>query len=88
MFLGDADVGKTCLAKLFVDRNVVDQTTNTIGFDHHVKEIELEGGIAVKVSKFIIHCKFDTIFTCAANQHLPHYIQIEHISVGLLRSPN
>ena len=53
VFLGDSDVGKTCLAKLFVDRNVVDQTTNTIGFDHHVKEIELEGGIAVKVCQYI-----------------------------------
>ena len=50
VFLGDANVGKTCLAKLFVERRVVDQTTNTIGFDHHVKEIEVEGGIRVKVS--------------------------------------
>lgn len=49
VFLGDANVGKTCLAKLFVERRVLDQSTNTIGFDHHVKEIEVEGGVKVKV---------------------------------------
>lgn len=43
-------MGKTCLAKLIVDRQVVEQTTNTIGFDHHTKEMELEEGIPVNVS--------------------------------------
>ena len=50
VFLGDSNVGKTCLAKLIVDRQVVEQTTNTIGFDHHTKEMELEEGIPVNVS--------------------------------------
>lgn len=49
MFLGDSNVGKTCLAKLYVEGKVVEQTTNTIGFDHHVKEVELKEGMAVKV---------------------------------------
>ncbi len=50
VFLGDSHVGKTCLARLFVEGVVVvDQTTNTIGFDHHAKEIQLHEDAAVKV---------------------------------------
>lgn len=49
VFLGDSNVGKTCLAKLYVEGKVVEQSTNTIGFDHHVKEIEPEDGMPVKV---------------------------------------
>lgn len=49
VFLGDSNVGKTCLAKLYVEGQVVQQSTNTIGFDHHVKEVELEEGMAAKV---------------------------------------
>ena len=43
-------MGKTCLAKMFVERQVLEQSCNTIGFDHHVREIEVEEGIHVKVS--------------------------------------
>ena len=49
VFLGDSNVGKTCLAKLYVDRAVHEQSTNTIGFDHHVKEVETEEGESIKV---------------------------------------
>ena len=51
VFLGNSNVGKTCLAKLIVDRKIADQTTNTIGFDHHTKSLELEEGIPVNVCK-------------------------------------
>lgn len=51
VFLGDPNVGKTCLAHMFVDREVLEQSTNTIGFDHHLKQVELEDDVQVKVSK-------------------------------------
>ncbi len=57
VFLGDSNVGKTCLAKLFVERRVLDHSTNTIGFDHHVKEIEIDGGVKVKV-RFTAYVRF------------------------------
>ena len=49
VFLGDSNVGKTCLAKLIVERQIVEQTTNTIGFDHHTKQMQLEEGMPVNV---------------------------------------
>lgn len=49
VFLGDSHVGKTCLARLFVEGVVVDHSTNTIGFDHHVKELQIREDAAVKV---------------------------------------
>lgn len=49
VFLGDSSVGKTCLAKLYVEGQVLDHSTNTIGFDHFVKEVEPEEGMAMKV---------------------------------------
>ena len=49
VFLGDPNVGKTCLARMFVDRAVLEQSCNTIGFDHHVKQVEVEEGLQVKV---------------------------------------
>ena len=49
VFLGDSNVGKTCLARMFVDREVLEQSCNTIGFDHHVRQIEVEEDIFVKV---------------------------------------
>ena len=51
VFLGDSNVGKTCLAKLFVEGVVVDQSTNTIGFDHHVKELQVSEQTTVKVRR-------------------------------------
>ena len=50
VFLGDSSVGKTCMAKLFVNREVESGTANTIGFDHHVKDLELDEDVTVKVS--------------------------------------
>lgn len=49
VFLGDSNVGKTCLARLFIEGQVAEHSTNTIGFDHHIKEMELEDGISVKL---------------------------------------
>lgn len=49
VFLGDSNVGKTCLARMFVDKEVLEQSCNTIGFDHHVRQMELEEGVYVKV---------------------------------------
>lgn len=49
LFLGDSSVGKTCLAKLFVEQQVVKSSTNTIGFDHLLKEVELKDGVSVQV---------------------------------------
>ena len=49
VFLGDSSVGKTCLARLFIECEVVEHSMNTIGFDEYVKELELEDGIPVKV---------------------------------------
>ena len=53
MFLGDPNVGKTCLARMFVDRHVLEESTNTIGFDHHMKEVEVEEGMCVKVRQCV-----------------------------------
>ena len=50
VFLGDSNVGKTCLAKLYVEGEVVQATTHTIGFDHHVKELEIEENLPIKVA--------------------------------------
>ena len=49
VFLGDSNVGKTCLAKMFVEGRVLEQTTNTIGFDHHTKEVLIAEDRPVKV---------------------------------------
>lgn len=43
-------MGKTCLAKLFVEREILQHSTNTIGFDHHVREVEIDNDVTVKVS--------------------------------------
>lgn len=53
VFLGDSSVGKTCVAKLYVNRQVESNTSNTIGFDHHVRDLELEGDVTVKVSLLV-----------------------------------
>ena len=53
MFLGDPNVGKTCLARMFVDRHVLEESTNTIGFDHHMKEVEVGEGMCVKVRQCV-----------------------------------
>ena len=52
VFLGDSNVGKTCIARLFVHGEVAESTTNTIGFDHHVKEMDIEDGLSVKVNMY------------------------------------
>ena len=49
VFLGDSNVGKTCLARMIVDRAVLEKSSNTVGFDHHMKQVEVEEGIHVKV---------------------------------------
>ena len=49
VFLGDSSVGKTCLAKLFVDNYVLESPVSTIGFDPHEKEVLTEEDVAVKV---------------------------------------
>ena len=54
VFLGDSHVGKTCLARLFVEGVVVEQCTNTIGFDHHVREIHIQENLSVKVGLFLL----------------------------------
>ena len=51
VFLGDSGVGKTCLAKLYVEQQVVTSSTSTIGFDHLIKDVELENGLTVKVGR-------------------------------------
>ena len=44
VLLGDASVGKTCLAKFIVHRRVfADQMQATIGFDHHIKQMIVNG---------------------------------------------
>ena len=65
VFLGDSHVGKTCLARLFVEGKVVEQTTNTIGFDHHVREMHIRDSVPVKVGTVdyevgMVHCKVGT----------------------------
>ena len=54
VFLGDSNVGKTCLARLFVEHKVLDITTNTIGFDHHVKEVQIEENVPIKVREEVV----------------------------------
>ena len=62
VFLGDSNVGKTCLVRLFVEQRVVEHSTNTIGFDHHCKEVELDDTMSVKVclsvSKSTVACMY------------------------------
>ena len=43
MFLGDPSVGKTCLAKLYINRNVQEETLSTIGFDIQTKDLTVNG---------------------------------------------
>lgn len=50
VFLGDSNVGKTCLAKLFAERRTLEQSTATIGFDYHTMDIRLEDGTNATVS--------------------------------------
>ena len=50
VFLGDSNVGKTCLAKLFAERRTLEQSTATIGFDYHNMDIRLEDGANATVS--------------------------------------
>lgn len=64
VFLGDSNVGKTCLARLLVNRRTVDQPTATIGFDYHTVKIELEEGSHASVS-FNIHC---TLYMIGQNE--------------------
>ena len=54
VFLGDSNVGKTCLAKMLVHKRVLEQSTATIGFDYHTLEMELEDGVLVMVSLVLI----------------------------------
>ena len=49
VFLGDSGVGKTCLAKLYLEREVKELVTFTIGFDYDSREVELDDGVTVKV---------------------------------------
>ena len=50
LVLGDSSVGKTCLAKLFEEEEVVKNAEYTIGLDYFVKDVKLEDGTLVKVS--------------------------------------
>lgn len=50
LFLGDTNVGKTCLAQLYLKEQVLDDSVVTIGFDYDDKDVDLESGISVKVS--------------------------------------
>lgn len=50
MFLGDPSVGKTCLAKLYINRNVQEETLSTIGFDIQTKDLTVNG-VLCRVSK-------------------------------------
>lgn len=42
-------MGKTCFAKLLTARRVADTTINTIGFDHYVMQLTVDG-VLVTVS--------------------------------------
>ena len=50
LILGDSSVGKTCLAKLFEEEEVVRNAKHTIGLDYFVKDVKLKDGTLVKVS--------------------------------------
>ena len=50
LFLGDTNVGKTCLAQLYLKEQVVEDSVVTIGFDYDNKDVKLENGISVNVS--------------------------------------
>ena len=50
LILGDYNVGKTCLARLYLKEQVVKDSAVTIGFDYHDKNVQLEDGISVNVS--------------------------------------
>lgn len=54
VFLGDSNVGKTCLARMFVDRRPLDLSTATIGFDYHTVDVEVEDGLYATVSPQIL----------------------------------
>ena len=50
LFLGDANVGKTCLAQLYLKEQVLEDSIVTIGFDHGEKNVKLDSGKSVQVS--------------------------------------
>ena len=62
LFLGDSSVGKTCLAKLYVEQQVLKSSTNTIGFDHLLKDVELKDGISVAV-RFEVLCSTSVLLS-------------------------
>ena len=49
VLLGDSNVGKTCLVRLFIERRVVEHSSCTIGFDYYAKELQMQDDIPVKV---------------------------------------
>ena len=46
-------MGKTCLAKLFMEEKVVRNVEHTIGLDYFVKDVKLKNGTLMKVSLYI-----------------------------------
>ena len=47
-------MGKTCLAKLFVEEKVVRNVEHTIGLDYFIKDVKLKNGTLTKVSLYIL----------------------------------
>ena len=60
VFLGDSNVGKTCLAKLFAERKTLEQSTATIGFDYHTMDISLEDGTNATVGEITSTCSLSS----------------------------
>ena len=42
VLLGDSNVGKTCIARLLVERRVVEENSVTIGFDHYGYQLQTQ----------------------------------------------
>ena len=66
VFLGDSNVGKTCLARMLADRRTLEQSTATIGFDYHTIEIKVDGGTHATVSLYASPVDYQLVYTRAA----------------------
>ena len=78
LFLGDSSVGKTCLAKLYVERQVLKSSTNTIGFDHLLKEVELKDGISVGV-RFKVLCLISVLLSYETLGLFPGLLRLQFL---------
>ena len=65
VFLGDSAVGKTCIARLLIGRQVHHVPETTIGFDFHCREFVVDGvPLVVSRTDMIVFYVATVMYTC------------------------